>query len=164
MSKDTDQILQQNIQDNTPLLYWTKNAFSLNYSIFENGQVVGKIADKSINRSVKASLFQKKYLFESEGFLKPHINIFDVGNKEEIGQIDFEIIRARATVNLSGQHFYWKFSNLLHTKWKLEDLKENTILSGEKRKEGVFRNHPEAMPILLLCALVIRNRFIKQGY
>lgn len=104
------------------------------------------------------------YLFESEGIIKNHINIFDMSNKTEIGRIHFSIIRPRANIKLSGELYSWKFSNLFQTKWILKDSNEKTIISGNKRKEGTFRKQPKVMPVLLLCALIIRNKFIKHGY
>lgn len=155
---------QIDIPENTPTLSWTKDAFSLNYSIFGNRQIVGKISDKSTDRSAKASLYGEKFIFEAEGFIKTYINIFHLNSKTEIGRIEFELIRSRATINLYGESYYWKFSNMLNTKWILKNQDQKTIISGEKRKEGSFRNQPEVNPILLLCALIIRNQFFKNGY
>ena len=50
-------------------LYWIKDAFTLNYSIFEAGKIIGQITDKSFNRTAKASIFGRKFVFEREGFL-----------------------------------------------------------------------------------------------
>ncbi|HBQ58349.1 MAG TPA: hypothetical protein DD671_01670, partial [Balneolaceae bacterium] len=70
---------------------------------------------------------------------------------------------SRAKINLNGEYYFWKFSNLLNTKWILHNKNQKTLISGEKRKEGSFRNQPEGNPILLLCALIIRNWYIKHG-
>ncbi|HBQ60069.1 MAG TPA: hypothetical protein DD671_10725, partial [Balneolaceae bacterium] len=93
--------VQIDIPENTHSLSWTKDAFSLNYSIFGNGQIVGKISDKSIDRSAKASLYGEKFIFETEGFIKTYINIFHINSKTEIGRIEFELIRSRAKINLN---------------------------------------------------------------
>jgi hypothetical protein len=145
-------------------LYWTKDAFSLKYSIFKDGKLVGNVADKTTRRSVKAALFGERYIFENEGFLNPHTNIIHINSKTEIGRIDFEFIRPRATINVSGKTYSWKFTNFLNTRWVLADHKDQPIVSGKKRKEGIFHNQPDVKPILLLCALITRNRYMKQGY
>lgn len=157
------EVPQISISQNIPFLSWTKDAFSLNYSIFGNGQLVGKITDKSTDRSSKASLYNEKFIFETEGFIKTYINIYHVNNKTEIGRIEFELIRSRAKINLFEEQYLWKFSNLLQTKWILQNPDHETIISGEKRKEGSFKNQSNVNPILLLCALISRNWFIKQG-
>lgn len=154
---------QIHLPENTHSLSWIKDALSLNYSIFRNGQLVGKISDKSMDRSAKASLAGEKFIFETEGFIKTYINIFHINTKTEIGRIEFELIRSRAKINLAGEHYFWKFNNLLNTKWVLNTPDEKTIISGEKRKEGSFKIQPDINPVLLLCSLIIRNWFIKQG-
>ena len=145
-------------------LYWTKDAFTLNYSIFSKGQLVGKVTDTLTNRSAKASIFGEKFIFESEGIIKPRIRIINMTAKKVIGHIDFEIIRAKAHITISEERYSWKFNNLLHTKWILTNEQGAPLLSGKRSKEGFFNNHPDVEPILLLCALIIRNRFTKRGY
>ncbi|HBX66052.1 MAG: hypothetical protein CL670_09875 [Balneola sp.] len=148
----------------TRLLHWTKDAFSLNYSIFENGQMVGVINDRSTNRSIKASLFDDNFVFEGEGFLKPRMNIIDLQQKIEIGQIRYNFFRSGAKIELSGIQYTWKFDNFLYTKWSLSNSYGNAVILGEKRKEGVFHIHPEIHPALYLSSLIIRNRYTKHGY
>jgi hypothetical protein len=154
----------QKSTDHKQLLHWTKDAFSLNYSIFENGQMVGTISDKSSNRSAKASLFGENYVFEGEGIIRPRVNIIDLTRKAEIGRINYALLRSRASIDLMGNRYEWKFVNFLYTKWSLSDLKGNVLISGEKRKEGVFRTQPEIHPSLFLSSLIIRNRYAKHGY
>lgn len=145
-------------------LYWTKDAFSLNYSIFENGNVIGEVKDKSTSRSVKASIFGKKYIFESEGFFKPHILIIALDGKEVIGRIDFKLFRPQATVNIFGTQYFWKLDNMLGTKWSLVDQYEIIKVSADKRKEGNYSTDNDTAPVLLIVGLVIRNHFTKNGY
>lgn len=144
-------------------LYWTKDAFSLNHSIYDDGNLIGIIKDKSTNRSVQASIFGKKLVFETEGFFKPHINIFDLDNKKELGRIDFSIIRNRAKVRLLDNLFHWKFANFITGKWILSDDNDLIKISGENRKEGHCIVENNETPLLLLTSLVIRNHFMKQG-
>ena len=147
----------------TKELYWTKDAFTLNYSIFEGGGIVGQIKDKSMNRTIKTSIFGTKYVFEKEGFLNPHITIFDITNRKEIGRIDFKLFRTRARIRLGNQSFYWKMVGMMGTKWNLIDEYEQVHISVKGRKEGYCAVIQDESPVLLLASLIIRNHFFKQG-
>jgi hypothetical protein len=123
----------------------------------------GSLNKKSINRSVKASIFGKKFLFESEGFFKPRINIFDLDNKKVLGRVEFQLFRTRAKVRLSGHLYHWEFTNLMNTKWSLKDGNDMIKVSGDGRKEGHCTTENSSTPLLLLTSLIIRNHFTKQG-
>jgi hypothetical protein len=145
-------------------IYWTKDAFSLNYSFYDDGKLVGFIRDKGTERTAKASAFGIKYVFEKEGIFRPHINIIDLEQREEIGRVDFKVFRARANVRLRDRHFLWRFTNALNTKWALKDESGQTLITGEKRKEGHCRVEDKDTMILLITSLILRNHYTKQGY
>lgn len=144
-------------------LYWTKDAFTLNYTFFEEGKVVGQIRDKSWNRTATASIFGTKYVFEKEGLLNPHLNIIDLTNRREIGRVDFKIFRSRARISLGNQQYVWMRHGLLGVKWSVLDRNDRPQISGESRKEGKFAISNEESSILLITSLLIRNHFFRQG-
>lgn len=148
----------------TKKLYWTKDAFSLNYSIYEGKEVVGVITDSSITRSVKASIFGMKYIYEIDGFFKPRLTIIDLGDKKELGRITFNLFKAKAKIFLEGELYHWKLENFMHTRWILKDQRNQVLIAAESRKEGYSTVENKKSAFLLLTALIIRNQFIKQGY
>lgn len=145
------------------LLYWTKDAFTLNYTFFEEGKVVGQIRDRSWNRTATASIFGTKYVFEREGLLNPHLNIIDLTNRREIGRVDFKIFWSRARISLGNQQYVWMRHGLLGVKWSVLDRNDRPQISGESRKEGKFAIRNEESSILLITSLLIRNHFFRQG-
>ena len=144
-------------------IYWTKDAFSMNHTFFEDGEVVGFIQDKLTNRSSKASLFGKKFLFEREGFFKARMNILDLEKKNITGRIDFHRFQPKAKILLNNTIYGWKFTNMLQTRWELANRSELIIVSADSRKEGYCTLEDPDTPLLLLSSLIIRNFFTKQG-
>lgn len=145
-------------------LYWTKDAFTMNYSIYKDGNIVGIINDKNTDRFAKASIFGKKFAFESDGFLKTSMTVIDFEKKKEIGVINFKAFRAKAHVHIFDDQFLWEFTNILSSKWSLKDKDGKPIVSGKSRKEGYCRVQGEETSFLLVVSLIIRNHFTKQGY
>lgn len=152
----SDQILNRKI-------YWTKDAFSLNHTFFEDGEVVGFIEDKLSNRSSKASLFGTKFLFEREGFFKARMNILDLEKKIIAGRVDFHRFQPKAKILLNNTIYGWMFTNMIQTRWELADRSGLIIVSADSRKEGYFTLKDPDTPLLLLSSLIIRNFFTKQG-
>lgn len=147
-------------------LYWTKDAFSYNHSIFSGKELVGEIKDKSLDRSVKARLFHKNYLFEKTGFIKTRIQIFDITDRKKMGVIDFKMFSSRAviTLNNSTDRYLWKFQHSLTRRWIVINLAGKQLLSGKSRKEGYVHLSDEHTALLMLSALVIRNHQAMMGY
>jgi len=144
-------------------LYWTKNAFSLSHSIYDDGNLVGIIKDSALNRSVQASIFDDKFIFETVGVFKPVINIIDLNNRKEVGRIYFSIFRRRAKIRLTDNIFHFKFINFISRKWMLSDDSGHIIISSDNRKEGFCIIQNERTTLLLLTSLIIKNHFMKQG-
>jgi|AntRauTorckE6833_2_1112554.scaffolds.fasta_scaffold78735_2 hypothetical protein len=150
-------------QTQNRIFYWTKDAFSLDHTIYDDGNIIGVIKDKSTDRSAKASILGKKFLFESEGFFKPGINIYDIDNKKVLGRVKFHWFRVRAEVRLSGHIYHWNSANFINSKWTLKDEDGVIKVAGAGRKEGYCTIENSNTPLLLLTSLVIRNHFTKQG-
>lgn len=144
-------------------IYWTKDAFSLNYTFFKDGEEVGFIEDKLTNRSSKGSILGKKYLFENEGFFKPRINILDLQEKIIAGRVDFHRLLPKANMVLNNTLYGWKFTNMIQTRWELADRSGLVLVSADSRKEGYCTIEDPETPLLLLSSLIIRNFFTKQG-
>lgn len=141
-----------------------KDAFSIKHSFYENGKLVGAIKDSPSSRSVTASLFENKYVFEKTGFFRPKIDIIDLNAKKIIGTIAFKTFRLRAHIYVAGDIFEWKFSNMMYSKWTLKNASQTIELSSQHRKEGQCIIHNKLTSLLLLSALIIRNHFKKSGY
>ncbi|MBO6536419.1 MAG: hypothetical protein JJ966_09360 [Balneolaceae bacterium] len=149
-------------------LYWTKDAFKYNHSIFAGSEQVGVIKDASLNRSVKASLLGKNYVFEKSGFIKKKINVFDLTDRKEVGTIRFKSLSSKALITLfsteKSDRYLWKFKNSFSRRWMMFNHTGDLLLSGKSRKEGYAEYNTEKDGVLLLSALVIRNLFAMQGY
>ncbi|MFN1836034.1 hypothetical protein AB2B38_012285 [Balneola sp. MJW-20] len=147
-----------------PEIYWTKDAFRLNYSFFLNSEPAGFIRDKSLSRSSEASLLGNNFLFESSGFIRTHIDIIDRQNKSIAGRINFSIFTPKAEIRINKNSYLWKLDNLMGSKWVLKNSDDRILMRSENRKEGYCLIENDTSILLLLSSLVIRNQYSKQGY
>lgn len=68
-------------------LTWRKNYFSNLYSIYSNGQQIGKLKDKTFSQIANGELNGKEYTFKTKGFFKQHTEIIDNSENKVIGEI-----------------------------------------------------------------------------
>lgn len=145
-------------------VYWTKDAFKMGHTFFVNGRAVGDLKDSSMNRTIKAQIFGRKFLFESEGMFHTQINMIDLSNRTESGVIKPEIFRPRAGFRYNNRYYFWRFKGVMNRKWVLSDENDEEIMHSASRKEGYTVIRSEDELLLLLASLVIRNRMSKTGY
>ena len=147
-------------------LYWTKDAFKYNHSIFSGAELVGEIKDSSLHRSVRATLFGKKYVFEKNGFIRTSIEIIEITDRKKLGTIKFKMFSSKALISFNDNtdRYMWKFKHSLTRRWEVINPRGEILLTGKSRKEGYVQLSDERSPLLLLSTLVIRNHLAMLGY
>jgi len=145
-------------------LSWIKDAFSQSYSFFVQGNVIGEFFDKPFTGSKKAFLFGARYIFETEGVFRKHINIINLETGSIIGKISFSLFLPQAVISLKETNYLWKPDGWFsYIKWSIYKNETNRILNIEKRKEGNIFVIDENIPLLLVCGLLIRNRYYRSN-
>lgn len=145
-------------------LSWVKDVFSNSYSFFVMGKVVGEFKDGSLSGSKKAVLFGTKYVFETEGVFKKQVNIINLSTKSIIGKITYSSFRHRATIELNGLSYHWKWDGYFYRNWSIFRNQKERLFKVAKRKEGNILVKDKQAPLLLLCGLMIRTRYYRMGY
>ena len=137
---------------------WKKKVFSNCYRIFKNTEQIGEIREKVFSRKVTATIHNKSYYFQTNGFFKQQTEIIDETENRVIGEIEYGTWNNKATINLDGEVFYWKYNNSWITKWSLCNEKGAQLNFKGSYSDGEIQTNSEN-ELLLLTGLYITNYF-----
>lgn len=144
-------------------LKWTKGVFSNLYKIYDNGDFIGDLKERSFSQSAKGSIRGKDYLFRTHGFFNPVTEIVDSTSKKIVGKIQYNSWRSKATVTLNGKTINWKYDNVWNTKWSLSDSDDTIVKFNSATTQG----HIEARlddELLVLTGLFIKNYYMQMAF
>ncbi len=112
-------------------LDWTKEAFSREIVITEQGKLVGGMHSKAFSRDVEASLYDVHIRFDVLGFLLHTVAIHDLkADGRIIGQITVHFGK-RAELRLeTGELYTWKRHNVLMRQWDM--IREGTTDADDR--------------------------------
>ena len=141
-------------------LKWEKGLFSCTYSIYSNGQMVGKLKDNSFTQSADGELNGKMYKFKTIGFLKQKTQIRDATNNNVIGEITYDNWMTKADITILNKKAKWKYDNLWNTKWRIFDSKGMEIkFTGTSSRGQIDSNTDD--PLLLLSGIFVTNYYLQ---
>jgi len=139
-------------------LRWTKNIFTNIYSIYSNGQQIGKLEDKTFSQSANGNLNGKEYTFKTKGLLKQHTEIIDCSENKVVGEITYNIWMTKATISVDNKTINWKYDNLWNTRWSIFNSEWIEIkYAGSLTSGQIDSNIDDAL--LLLCGLFVTNYY-----
>ena len=137
---------------------WKKELFSNLYSIYSNGQQIGKLKDKTFFQTANGELNGKKYTFKTKGFFKQHTEIIDNLENKVIGEITYNNWMTKATISVANKTINWKYDNLWNTKWSIFNSEGIKIqYSGSSTSGQIDSNIDDAL--LLLSGLYVTNYY-----
>ena len=138
-------------------LTWTKGIFSNLYSFYQNGELKGKLKDKTFSQTANGELQGKVYRFKTKGLLKQRTEIIDSEDKV-IGEINYNTWMTKASITINGKVVNWKYNNIWNTKWSLFDtVGINIKYSGSSTKGQIDSNVDDSL--LILCGLFITHYY-----
>jgi len=139
-------------------LIWKKNVFSDLYSIYSNGQQIGKLKDKTFSQSANGELNGKEYTFNTKGFFNQHTEIIDNSENKIIGEIVYNNWMTKATISIDNKTMNWKYDNMWNTKWSIFNSEGIKIqYSGSSTSGQIDSNSDD--PVLLLSGLFVTNYY-----
>lgn len=144
-------------------LTWTKGLFSSLYRINSNGKQLGSLKDKPFSRTTKGIINGKEYLFRNSGFFKQQTEIFDCSDNKEIGGIEYNSWRSKATITVNGSKYNWKYDNLWNTRWSIS----GTNGLSAKFKSFTTKGHIDADTddtLLILSGLFIKDFYLQAAF
>lgn len=139
-------------------LTWRKGVFSNFYKIYSNGEQIGNLKDKSFSQSCIGVLDNKKFLFQTKGFLKQKTQIIDIVENKMVGEINYNNWMTKATITINNKTTNWKYHNLWNTKWSIFNSEGINIKYSGSSTGGQIDSNIED-PLLLLSGLFVINYY-----
>jgi len=153
-------------------LNWTKEAFSREVHLMENGVEVGRLHRAVFERDVEASLHDVQLRFDVSGFLIHSVNVHDLkAGNHIIGTLTFHFGKRAELTLENGTVYTWKRHNMLMREWEMiregaTDAEDREVVSYTLTRKFLADHgdirvdlpSPEA-DIVVLAGLFIRNYF-----
>ena len=140
-------------------LKWKKGLFSNCYSIYSDGQLIGKLNDNSFSQSANGELNGKRYNFKTKGFIKQKTQILEASSNKVIGEITFDNWMTKADITLLDKKAKLKYDNLWNTKWRIFDS-EGLEIKFTGCSNGQIDSNTDD-PLLLLSGLFVSNYYMQ---
>ena len=139
-------------------LRWKRSFFSNMYRIYSNGQLVGKLQEKTFSKSADGVLNGEKYSFRTNGIFTQQTVIIDVKDNKVIGEITYSNWRSKATLVTLSNKVYWTYDNPWNTKWSISNSSGIKIkYAGSSTSGRIDSNTEDAL--LLISGLFVTNYY-----
>ena len=135
---------------------WNKNLFSCTYTLYQSGKPIGSLVNRTFSNTYDANIFDEKYTFLSQGFLKQHTQIINRKKNTVVGKIEYNTWMNRATITIDNNKLFWKFENTWNTKWSLTNKQGERIGFQGSSGHGKIVSELEN-PLYFLCGLYVTN-------
>lgn len=153
-------------------LNWTKEAFSREVLITNDGQPIGRMHRDLLERDVEATLFDTHIKFDVMGFLVHSVNVHNLAdNNQIIGTITFSFGKRAELVLNNGDRYTWKRHNILMRDWNMiregaTDADDHEVVNYHLTRQflvdhgdiSVEADVPQAN-VVILAGLFVRNYF-----
>ena len=141
---------------NNEKLTWKRGIFKCAFQLFSGQEQVGKLTPSWKTMSASGQINDNNYHFKTSEW-KGQSLILNKDNQEVIGRIKFSKWMHKATIELGGEVYRWKFSNLWESKWKIISKDETLQFSGHTCKGSM--DYVATQEVLALAGLFIGNYF-----
>lgn len=137
---------------------WKKSLFSNLYSIYSNGQQIGKLKNSTFSQTSSGEINGKEYIFKTKGFFRQHTEIIDAYENRVIGEITYNNWMTKATISIDNKTISWKYDNVWNTKWSIFNSEGvNIKYAGSSTKGQIDSNSNDEL--LLLSGLFVTNYY-----
>ncbi len=140
------------------LLNWKNKSFSSTNQIFLGDELLGELKNHSFKQTAEGHLGQKSYRFETKGLFKQETRIIDGKSDVLIGNISYNSMMTKATIQLKGRSIYWKYDNTWQTRWSLGDDQGTLMKFSGGMIKGTIACE-EIDELLLLCGMFVTNYY-----
>lgn len=141
-------------------LNWKKGTFSSTYKLYAKGKEIGELVDKNFSSITIGSLLNRKFRFETKGFLKQTTDVIDVESNKKIGDITYNGFCSKATATFNNETFIWKYENIWNSKWSFNQREKALVIATLSSKGGTAVSRTEEA-VYLITALFINNYYKK---
>ena len=141
-------------------IHWKKKLISRSYAIYSSNQLIGQLREKVFSQTSTGELNDKEYKFITSGFFKQVTSIVDTKENKKIGEISYGTWMTKATFYINNKTYYWKYDNLLNTKWSVYNEEETEIKYYGSYTNGIIEANTDDS-LLLLSGLYVKNYYLQ---
>ena len=141
-------------------IHWKKKLFSRSYTIYSSNQPIGQLSEKVFSQTSVGKLNNKEYKFVTHGILKQTTSIIDTRENKKIGEISYGTWMTKATFSINNKTYYWKYDNLLNTKWSVYNEGGYQIKYYGSYTNGIIETNTDDS-LLLLSGLYVKNYYLQ---
>ena len=139
-------------------LSWKRRAFSTTYQIYSDERSVGKLQNQSFRQTSEGRINKNKYAFKTKGLFKQETQIMDGDSKKVIGNIRYNAMMTRASIELPDRTLSWKYDNALQTRWRIYDEKQTLMRFAGRSLKGSIE-FEQADDLLVMTGLYVTNYY-----
>lgn len=139
-------------------LNWKRGAFSTTYQVFSEHKQIGYLRNYTFKQISEGKVNKKKYNFKTKGVFKQETQILDGESNKVIGNISYNSMMTKATIELQDRTLYWKYDNGWQTRWRIFDDKHTLMkFAGRSSKGSIEYDNPD--DLLVLTGLFVTNYY-----
>lgn len=140
------------------ILSWKRGAFSTTYQIYSGERSIGQLHNQSFKQTSQGRINKKRYAFKTKGVFKQETQILDGDSKKVLGNISYNSMMTKATIQLSDRTVFWKYDNGWQTKWRIFDDTHTLMKFAGKSTRGSIE-YENADDLLVLTGLFVTNYY-----
>ncbi len=142
------------------IFHWKKGLFTSSYSIYSNNSLIGKLTEKALSQTSTGEINDKEYKFITNGFINQRTSILDKIENKKIGEIIFSNWMTKATLSIDKKTYYWRYENILNTKWRIFNAEGTEIKYNSSSTGGQIETNTDDS-VLLLSGLFVKNYYVQ---
>lgn len=140
------------------VLHWKRGAFSSTCRILSGEEIVGELASYTFKQTAEGVIRNKRYLFRTKGLFKQETQIIDGVSNRVIGNITYNSMMSKATIEFKDRTVSWKYDNTWQTKWSLYDKLGIFMKFAGRQFKGTIEFEEED-DLLVLTGMFVTNYY-----
>ena len=140
------------------LLHWKRGAFSSTCRILSGEEIIGELASYTFKQTAEGVIRNKRYLFRTKGLFKQETQIIDGVSDQVIGNITYNSMMSKATIEFKDRTVSWKYDNTWQTKWSLYDKLGIHMKFAGRQSKGTIEFEEED-DLLVLTGMFVTNYY-----
>ncbi len=137
---------------------WKKKWISSNYELYKDNRLIGDLVTKPFSTSATGQLHNINLRFQMRGFLNQKTEIVDTNTNKTIGNITYNTLKTRASIQLYDEIIEWRSLNWNNTKWGITNGSIGIANSWNRMFSGEIISRNEN-PIYILLGMFIAEYF-----
>jgi len=141
------------------VLNWKKGTFSSTCRISSGEEIIGELANYAFKQTAEGVIRNKRYLFRTKGLFKQETLIIDGESDLVIGNISYNSMMSKATIQFKDRTVNWKYDTGWQTKWSLY-TDQGTLMKFASRSMNKGKiEYEEEDDLLVLTGLFVTNYY-----